>query len=229
MAQRVQVLLVEDDLDLATSVIEYLELEEMDCDFAANGQAGLELALANPPQVILLDINMPQMNGLEVCAALRQQGCDIPVLMLTARDTLDDKIHGFDAGTDDYLVKPFAMAELVIRIRALARRRSAQSRRLRLGDLELNLSEMSACRAGVLLQLSPIGWRIVETLMRRSPEVVSKRELELAVWQGEPPDSNALKVHLFRVRQKVDKPFEYPLIHTVPNYGFAMRDDHGQS
>ena len=229
MTERQQVLLVEDDLDLATSVIEYLELEDIDCDFAANGQAGLELALANPPQVILLDVNLPRMNGLEVCSALRQQGCDVPVLMLTARDTLEDKIHGFDAGTDDYLVKPFAMAELVLRIRALARRRSAQAKRLSLGDLELNLSEKTACRAGVQLKLSPTGWSIVETLLRRSPEVVTKQELELAVWQGEPPDSNALKVHLFRVRQKVDKPFDYPLIHTVLNHGFAMRDAHGKS
>lgn len=219
-----QVLLIEDDLDLATTVIEYLDLEEIECDYAANGQVGLNLVLANRYQVILLDINLPRMNGLEVCEALRRKGIDTPVLMLTARDTMEDKLAGFSAGTDDYLLKPFVMKELVARTRALSNRRSTQSKRLVLADLELDLSRKSVKRAGKTLDLTPIGWAILETLMRESPNVVSRQEMEQAIWQGDPPDSNALKVHLYHLRQKVDKPFDYPLIQTVPNHGFVMRD-----
>jgi len=219
----IQVLLVEDDLDLATTVIEYLDLESIDCDYAANGQAGLQLALENSYQVILLDINMPRMSGLNVCEALRKNGIDTPVLMLTARDTIEDKLAGFEAGTDDYLVKPFAMEELVARINALSQRRSGRSKKLTVADLQLDLSQKTVTRGKQNIELSPTSWAILETLMREAPKVVSRKELEQAVWQGDPPDSNALKVHLHRLRQKIDKPFPTPLIQTVPNHGFAIR------
>lgn len=217
------VLLVEDDFDLAATVVQYLEMEAIQCDHAANGEAGLALALRNRFDVILLDINMPRLNGLQVCEALREKGVEVPVLMLTARDTLEDKVAGFRAGTDDYLVKPFALEELVVRINALARRRSGQVKRLRRGDLELDLSAKTAHRQGRMLQLTPIGWLILEALTRASPNVVSRQQLEHAVWQDDPPDSNALKVHLHKLRQQVDKPFAEALIHTVPNHGFVLR------
>jgi len=131
-----KLLLVEDDLDLAQTLIQYLELEDMVCDHASNGIAGLNLARAGHYDILLLDINLPRMNGLTLCQTLREQGDDTPVLMLTARDQLDDKLEGFRAGSDDYLVKPFELQELVARIRALSRRRSGEVRRLRCADLE---------------------------------------------------------------------------------------------
>jgi len=222
----IQTLLVEDNISLATTITAYLELEGISCDFAANGKAGLNLALNNPYQAILLDINLPKMNGFQVCEVLRDEGVDVPVLMLTARDALEDKLAGFNAGTDDYLVKPFQMEELAARIRALANRRSVQVKKLTLADLEVDLSKKTAVRAGKKLELTPTGWTILVTLLRNTPDVVSREDLENAVWKDEVPDSNLLKVHLYRLRQQVDKPFEYALIQTIPNHGFAIRDDH---
>ncbi len=219
------VLLVEDDRDLAASVADYLALEQIDVDHAYNGQAGLTLASAGHYDVLLLDLMLPRMDGLTLCEKLREQGIDTPVLMLTARDTLDDKVAGFRAGTDDYLVKPFAMEELIVRIQALAKRRSGQMRKLQVADLTLDLSARQAERAGQALKLTPSGWTLLETLMRSSPSVLSKRELEQALWPDDAPDSNALKVHLYHLRQQVDKPFDQALIHTLPGQGFVLKTE----
>jgi DNA-binding response OmpR family regulator len=218
-----QVLLVEDTMDLAVTIIQYLELEGIQCDHAANGQAGLSLATKNAYDVLLLDINLPRMDGLSVCESLRRAGKDIPVLMLTARATLADKMAGFDAGTDDYLVKPFELQELVMRVQALSRRRSEQVKKLQVADLVLDLEQREATRAGEVLQLTPTGWLILEALMRKSPKVISRQALEQALWNDEPPDSNTLKVHLHKLRQQVDKPFSKPLIQTVPGHGFVLK------
>ena len=219
------VLLVEDDRDLAASVADYLALEGIDVDHAYNGQAGLTLAASGGYDVLLLDLMLPRMDGLTLCEKLREQGVDTPVLMLTARDTLDDKVAGFRAGTDDYLVKPFALEELIVRIQALAKRRSGQMRKLQVADLTLDLSARQAERAGQALKLTPSGWTLLETLMRSSPSVLSKRELEQALWPDDAPDSNALKVHLYHLRQQVDKPFDQALIHTLPGQGFVLKTE----
>lgn len=217
-------LLVEDNIQLATTIVDYLALAGIQCDFVANGQAGLQLALDNSYHTILLDINLPKMNGLEVCEALRDQGIETPVLMLTAKDTLADKLAGFEAGTDDYLVKPFQMEELQARIRALANRRSSQTKKLSLADLELDVTQKTAMRAGKRLDITPTGWIILETLMRQSPNIVSRSDLEYAIWQDDVPDTDLLKVHLYRLRQHVDKPYTRHLIHTVPNHGFVIKE-----
>lgn len=151
-----QVLLVEDDRDLAASVADYLALEHISVDHAYNGQAGLNLAKQNHYDVLLLDLMLPRMDGLSVCEQLRSAGVDTPILMLTARDTLEDKIAGFDAGTDDYLVKPFAMEELVIRVRALAKRRSGQVQKLSVADLTMDLDARTITRAGQNVKLPPV-------------------------------------------------------------------------
>jgi len=217
------VLLVEDDRDLAASVADYLALEGIECDHAYNGQAGLNLASENAYDVILLDLMLPRMDGLSVCENLRTQGIDTPILMLTARDTLADKVAGFRAGTDDYLVKPFAMEELTMRAMALARRRSGQIQKLTVADLIMDLKGKQVTRAGKPLNLTPSGWTLLETLMRASPDVVSRNALGEALWHDTPPDTDSLKVHLYKLRQQVDKPFNYPLIHTVSGHGFALR------
>lgn len=216
-------LLVEDDRDLAASVADYLALEGIECDHAYNGQAGLNLACDNSYDVILLDLMLPRMSGLNVCENLRERGIDTPILMLTARDTLADKIAGFRAGTDDYLVKPFAMEELTIRALALSRRRSGQMQKLTVADLSMDLKLKQAQRAGYPLSLTPTGWVLLETLMRASPNVVSRAALCEALWADAPPDTDSLKVHLYKLRQQVDKPFDQPLIQTVAGHGFALR------
>lgn len=223
----IQTLLVEDNIELATTITTYLGLQGIACDFAQNGKAGLGLALQNTYQTILLDINLPKMNGLQVCEALRQQGVEVPILMLTAKDTLEDKLAGFDAGTDDYLVKPFQMEELTARIRALAHRRSSQAKKLSLGDLEVDLQQKVATRAGVRLDLTPTGWTILVALLRNSPNVIPRQALEYAIWGEDMPDTDLLKVHLYRLRLALDKPFDRPLIHTLPNQGFVMREENG--
>lgn len=217
------VLIIEDDLDLAKTMIEYLELDGMRCDHASNGVSGLNLAKQHRFDVVLLDLNLPRLDGLSVCQQLRQDGNDTPVLMITARDQLDDKIDGFRVGTDDYLVKPFELKELIVRINALARRRSGQAQTLRYEDLEMNLSEHKVERGSQNLKLSPTAWRLLETLLRYAPNVVSKQVLEQAVWGDELPDSNSLKVHMFNLRRVVDTPYPTSIIKTVSGHGFVLR------
>ncbi|GAB3103163.1 response regulator transcription factor [Aestuariicella hydrocarbonica] len=218
-----KLLLIEDDLDLAQTLVQYLELEEMICDHASNGVAGLNLIAKNNYDVLLLDVNLPRMDGLRVCQNLRQKGNDVPVLMLTARDQLDDKLKGFAAGSDDYLVKPFELQELLVRIHALSRRRSGQVKVMTCGDLEMNLSERAVTRAGKLLQLSPTSWKLLECLLRASPTPVSRETLMDAVWGDEHPDSNSLKVHIFNLRKVIDAPFPVALLHTISGVGFALK------
>lgn len=220
---KMHVLLVEDDFDLAATVIDYLELEGISCDHAANGIAGLQLISQQYFDVMLLDVNMPRMDGLTVCKKMREQGISTPILMLTARDTLDDKLAGFAVGSDDYLVKPFEMRELIARLHVLAKRRSGQVNKLSLCGIEADFSKKTLSRGLRTLQLSPTGWKILEVLMRKSPEVVSKEQLLQAVWGDELPSSDSLKVHLFKLRQQVDLKNEHKLIHTIAGQGFTFR------
>ena len=217
-------LLVEDNVSLAQTVIAYFDLEGIDCDYASNGSQGLELALLNDYQVILLDSNLPRINGLEVCEMIRKQGVDIPVMMLTARDSLEDKLAGFDAGTDDYLVKPFELSELVARVKALFNRRSLHSMKLEVGPLVMDLSLKTICREGQKLKLTPTCWKLLEILMRESPNVVSREKMQNTIWtEPDLPDSDVLKVHLYKLIQQVDKPFSIKLIQTVSSHGVAIR------
>ncbi|MGR5120576.1 response regulator transcription factor [Vibrio astriarenae] len=223
MADNLQLLLVEDDIDLATAIIDYLELEDIQCDHAANGLSGYNLIESNQYDVVVLDLNLPKMNGLEVCEKIRSQGIDVPILMLTARDTLDDKLTGFSKGADDYLVKPFAMEELIVRTQVLSKRRSGQVSKLRVEDLELDLQEKKATRDGQSIKLSPIGIKLLECLLRESPNLVSRDKLMQVVWGDEQPDSNSLKVHMFNLRKAVDGKSEDKLIHTITGHGFALK------
>ena len=223
----IRTLVVEDDFDLAETIVLFLELEGMSCDHGANGRSGLNLIRANAYDVLVLDLNLPRISGIELCRTLREEGRDLPVLMLTAKDTLGDKLAGFAAGTDDYLVKPFEMAELTARIRALAGRRSSRARQLAAGDLFMDLKQHRAFRAGQPLDLTPIEWRLLETLVRASPELVSRRDLEYAVWGEEPPESDSLKVHLHKLRQRVDRDFPCNIIRTLPGRGVVLAVSEG--
>lgn len=218
-----KLLLVEDDIDLATAVIDYLDLEDMQCDHAINGLTGLNLIEKNNYQVVILDLNLPKMSGLSVCESMRSKGIDTPVLMLTAMDSLQDKLTGFEKGTDDYLVKPFAMKELIVRIQALSRRRSGQVNRLSLLDLELDLQKKQAYRNELPIKLSPIALKILEVLMRESPNPVSRENLIQSVWGDDQPDSNSLKVHIYNLRKQVDGGDVTTLLQTISGYGFALK------
>lgn len=223
------ILLIEDDLDLAATLIDYLSLESIRCDHASNGQHGLAQVQTQHYDAVLLDLNLPRLDGLTLCRALRDQGDDIPILMITARDGLQDKLEGFHAGTDDFLVKPFAMEELIVRLQALTRRRSGQIKRFQAGDLIMDLSAHEVTRNGQSLKLSPIGWKLLEVLIRAAPEAVSKERLIAAVWGDDQPDSNTLKVHMHHLRKSVDHHFEHPMIQTLPGFGFALRADESPS
>ncbi|WP_019528593.1 response regulator transcription factor [Dasania marina] len=221
----INVLLVEDDIDLATTIVDYLDIESISCDHASNGLMGLSLLATNHYQMIMLDINMPKMDGLTLCNTLRERGMDIPILMLTARDSLEHKLQGFEAGSDDYLVKPFAMKELVARVQVLAKRRSGEARRLVLGDLILDVSQRSALLNQKPLKLSPIAFKLLEVLVRASPQAVSRQQIMQAVWGDEQPDSNSLKVHIYHLRKQLDAELSSIKLDTVSGIGFAIKNN----
>ncbi|OBT15593.1 XRE family transcriptional regulator [Vibrio sp. UCD-FRSSP16_10] len=226
--EMLKLLLVEDDLDLAKAVIDYLELEDIQCDHAANGVAGFTLITQNPYDAVILDLNLPKMNGLEVCEKLRSLGIDVPVLMLTACDTLDDKLAGFSKGADDYLVKPFAMEELIVRAQALSRRRSGQVTQLKVEGVELDPQAQTVIRDGDELKLTPIAIKILKILMQESPNTVSREKLMKSVWGDDQPDSNSLKVHMHNLRKAIDTAEKSKLIHTIVGRGFAFKREEKQ-
>lgn len=218
------VLLVEDDIDLATTIVDYLEIESIDCDHASNGLMGLSLVQRNDYQMIILDINMPKMDGLTLCSTLRDQGVDTPILMLTARDSLENKLQGFEAGSDDYLVKPFSIKELVARVNVLKKRRSGEVKRLILGDLSLDLNQHVCQLKEKSIKISPIAFKLLEELVRASPQPVSRQQIMQAVWGDEQPDSNSLKVHIYHIRKQLDAEGSNLVLDTVPGFGFALRE-----
>jgi DNA-binding response OmpR family regulator len=221
-------LLVEDHQDIAEMVYAYLERRGYSLDYAADGVTGLHLAVTNDYDAIILDLMLPGLDGLELCSKLRSDARkDTPVLMLTARDTLHDKVAGLDAGADDYLVKPFEIQELEARVRALLRRRRGQlaPEVLRVADLTLDTGTLKVERAGRSVTLTPIGLKILTVLMRASPRVVSRRELERDVWGDILPDSDTLRSHLYSLRKAIDKPFDKPLLHTLHGSGYRLADD----
>lgn len=221
----INVLLVEDDIDLAATIVDYLDIESITCDHASNGLMGLELIQRNHYQMVMLDINMPKMDGLTLCNTVRERGLDIPILMLTARDSLENKLQGFEAGSDDYLVKPFAMKELVARVQVLSKRRSGEVKRLVLGDLILDLNQRIAQSQQRTLKLSPIAFKLLEVLVRASPHPVSRQHIMQAVWGDEQPDSNSLKVHIHHVRKQLNASKHSPLLKldTISGIGFAIK------
>lgn len=179
---KIHALIIEDDKDLAEAISDYMELDNIEFDFAYNGQSGLNLAMENSYDIILTDINMPKMDGLDVCKILREKGLSTPILMLTARDTLDDKVKGFSVGSDDYLVKPFAMEELKVRMQALVRRTLGTVQILTVADLVIDLDKRKITRQDKDISLPPVCWKMLVYLMQNSPNVVSKSDLEQAVW-----------------------------------------------
>ncbi|MBL8299728.1 MAG: response regulator transcription factor [Rhodanobacteraceae bacterium] len=221
------ILLIEDNRGIAEMVGEYLERRGYGIDYATDGLTGLRLATNNSYDVIVLDLMLPGLDGVDLCRRLRSEAQKAtPVLMLTARDTLDDKLVGLEAGADDYLVKPFEVRELEARVRALIRRerRLVSAAVLRVADLVLDTSTLQLTRDGHDLVVSPIGIKLLTILMRESPRVVSRRDIEREIWGDTLPDSDTLRSHLYNLRKIIDKPFQRQLLHTIHSAGYRLAD-----
>ena len=221
------ILLIEDHKDIAEMVIAYLEKHGFELDYAFDGVTGLHLAVSNAYDAIILDLMLPGMDGIDVCRKLRTEARrDTPVIMLTARDTLNDKIAGLDTGADDYLIKPFAIQELEARLRSMIRRHKGEVARevLSIGDLIVDTATLNVQRAGKQLNITPIGLKILTVLMRASPSVVRRRDLERQVWGSVLPDSDTLRSHLYNLRKVIDKPFDRQLVHTIQGQGYRIVD-----
>lgn len=219
-----RILVVEDNAALRDSMAAMLQAHGHRVECAADGHTGLQAALAEPPDVMVLDLNLPGLDGLQVCERLRARADrHVPVLMLTARDSLDDKLKGFDAGADDYLVKPFAGAELLARCLALSHRhRAGESHLLRIGRLSIDRRSSEVRREDRLLELSQTGHRILLALAEAWPRTLTRSELCQHLWGDEPPESDPLRSHLYLLRQTLDKPFATPMLKTVHGVGFKL-------
>lgn len=218
------VLVVDDEVDIAASVVDFFELTGYSADYAHNAASMIALVQANDYDLILLDVMMPGESGLQACEILRQTlHSQVPVLFLTALDTLEDKLAGFAVGGDDYLLKPFEMVELLARARALASRGGrADVGTLDIGDLRIHVQAQAVLRQGRSIKLNRLQFKILWLLARKHPQVLSREALERAVWGDDPPDSDVLKTQIYQLRQQLDKPFDTALLHTVHGVGYKL-------
>ncbi|HLY96142.1 MAG TPA: response regulator transcription factor [Sideroxyarcus sp.] len=219
-----RILVIEDNRDLATEIVDFLASGGNTVELALDGITGLQLAVVNDYDAIVLDLMLPGMDGMLLCRKLRQHGKSTPILMLTARDALEDKIAGLEAGADDYLVKPAELREMEARLKALVRRGTTRTatRRLKVGDLTLDQEGRLLYRGDTRLDLPPIAHKILEFLMERSPQVVRREELEHLVWNNTRPDTDALRAHMHVLRTLIDKPFDKQLLHTIWGVGYQL-------
>ena len=219
-----RILVIEDNRDILANVLDYLQLKGYSVDCAQDGVSGLHLACTGHYDLIVLDIMLPGMDGYAVCQRLREDArSEVPILMLTARDALEDRLKGLRAGADDYLLKPFALAELVARIEAILRRsQGGRKRQLIVADLVYDLDTLEITRAGVTLKLNPLAMKLLAILMQKSPNVVRREVLEEALWGEDCPDSDSLRSHIHQLRQVLDKPFPTPLLHTMHGIGYRL-------
>jgi DNA-binding response OmpR family regulator len=227
MHDGLHILVIEDNPALRAGMATLLEVRGHRVAFAADGLSGLQMALDEPPDVLVLDLTLPGMDGLGVCSHLRERADrHIPILMLTARDTLADKLVGFQCGADDYLVKPFAGEELLARCLALAHRHvRREGHLLRIGSLEIDRRSGSATRSGQALELPQTAYRVLVLLAEAWPRTVTRSELIRRLWGDEAPPSDPLRSHLYLLRQILDKPFDRPMLKTVHDVGFKLEAD----
>jgi DNA-binding response OmpR family regulator len=222
------ILVVEDHRDLAETISMTLEAAGFVIDYAADGLQALQLATSQVFDAIVLDVMLPGIDGFSVCERLRKEyGLDTPILMLTARDQIEDKLEGFEHGADDYLTKPFIMSELQARVTALVNRKRGDiaSTTTTVNGLSLDTRTRQVTRNGKSIELSPTGFRILRILLREAPAVVSREALENELWGDDVPDSDALRSHIYILRKAVDRPFEQeqgPLIKTVKGVGLKL-------
>ncbi|CAH9053911.1 Response regulator MprA [Pseudoalteromonas holothuriae] len=223
-ANSIKVLLVEDQQDISRNIADYFESKHAVVDFAYNGEQGLSLALEHYYDCIVLDLMLPKIDGLQVCEKIRQHADrHVPIIMLTARDTLADKLQGFEQGADDYLTKPFALEELWVRCMALTQRHMLNTTHtLTIGDITFNKQTHHVERLGKKISLQPIPLKILRVLMEAHPRALSRSELCDKIWADEPTDSDALRSHIYQLRKAIDKPFPKAVIKTLHGVGFAL-------
>ncbi|MCA0395617.1 MAG: response regulator transcription factor [Proteobacteria bacterium] len=219
-----RILVVEDNKNLVANLFEYFEARGHVLDAAPDGLTGLHLAVTQNFDVVVLDWMLPRMDGPGFLKTFREADGEVPVLMLTARDELHDKVSGFRAGADDYLTKPFDLPELEVRLEALVARSGGRRRgkALQVADLRLDLETLEATRQGHPLHLYPACRKLLEVLMQASPAAVARARLEYALWGDSPPDGDMLRSHIYELRRSVDGPFEEKLIQTIPKIGYRI-------
>jgi OmpR-family two-component system manganese-sensing response regulator len=221
-----RILLVDDETEMVDPLSRILSREGYTVDVAYDGDRGSELAIQNPYDLLILDWMLPHQSGLEICQQVRSQGNSTPVLFLTAKDTIDDRVQGLDAGADDYLVKPFELRELLARVRALLRRPvtlEPSTKRFAVGDLELDIVNQLAYRAGREIELSEKEAQLLEYLMRHPNQVLTHEQIQQHLWGEESqPTSNALAAQIRLLRRKIESPGEHPLISTVYGKGYRF-------
>lgn len=222
-----RILIVEDNTDIASLLIDFFTDKGHIADYAGDGLTGLHLVTVNNYDVILLDLALPGIDGINLCQKLRKElKSNTPILMLTARDSLDDKLIGFDAGADDYLVKPFDLLEVYARVQALWRRAfNSNETVIEVSDLIFNYETLEVVRAGENIKLNSIRLKILRLLMENTHRIVSRREIESYIWGDDLTESDALRTHLSAIRQAIDKPFDNNLLHTVHSVGYRLFDD----
>ncbi len=220
-----KILIVDDNHNVSETIADYLELEGMTIDCAYHGEAALNLIQENHYDVIIMDIMMPKLDGISTVHKLRQEYlCGTPILFLTAKDTLDDKVAAFQAGGDDYLMKPFAMQELSLRVHALANRGPRQDvGTLKFADISLDVRTDQVTRMGKVLKLSRIQTKILKLLLKRAPASVSRTEVIEDVWGDEPPGSDALRSHIYGLRTALDKGFDDSRLETIHGQGYRLK------
>ena len=224
-------LVVEDDLRMAAAIRRGLRSEGLAADVATGGLQALGMAAAGEYDAVVLDVMLPGLDGFETCRRLRADGIWLPVIMLTARDSIEDRVHGLDQGADDYLTKPFSLAELTARLRALARRGASERPAvLEVGDLRLDPAERRVWRGDTEVELSAREHALLETFMRRPGQVLSQSQLLESAWDmGVEQRSNVVEVYVRYLREKVDRPFGVRSLETVRGLGYRLRRDGGAS
>lgn len=217
-------LFVEDDEDILANLYAWFEQKDFRIDSCRNGIAALEQARNPGLDCIILDILLPGMNGMEVCKRLRADGIQTPIIIITAKDSIEDKVAGLEEGADDYLVKPFSLKELEARIYALMRRPQTKMSERVFGEIRFLPGQRRVFRKNTELILSPASFRILECLIRYAPNLVPREDLEELIWGDDRPGSSALRNQIFELRRVLDKPFDWPMLETIPHTGYRLRD-----
>ncbi len=219
-----KLLIIEDNKDVSGILCDFFEAQDAELDFADNGELGLSLAQHYDFDAIILDVMLPKLDGFSLCKQLRSSGCSTPVLMLTALDNKEDQLQGFECGVDDYLGKPFDLDVINARIHALIKRHRGRvaPENLCFGDVIIDITKHEVHRKGIKLILTPTTYQILLLLVKEAPKVVKREHIIDTIWGSSPPTNDVLRSHMYQLRNQLDKPFEKPMLSTVPKIGFRL-------